>query len=193
MKISLILAHPKTDSFNAAIAETARGVLVKNGHTVFVHDLYREHFDPVHPADEEKSDEKDLPPYIQDYIAEMRNVDGLIYVHPNWWGGPPAILRGWIDRVFRQNSVYNFTAEGPVCHIGKKIVQIFSTSNTPRDVERNFYGDPIEVFWKTVVFGLLGSESFERRNFEQIILSTPEERKAWLAEVAQTVERRFPS
>jgi putative NADPH-quinone reductase len=191
MKISLIIAHPKCGSFNHGIAETVRKTLAEQGHTVWFHDLYQEHFDPVHLADEEKLDEKELPQEIQRYLAEMRAADGLIFVHPNWWGGPPAILRGWIDRVFRQNSVYNFTADGPVCHIGKKTVQIFSTSNTPREVELNFYGDPIEVFWKTIVFGLLGCESFERRNFEQIILSSPEDRKNWLNEAVEIVKRRF--
>ncbi|MDR0326939.1 MAG: NAD(P)H-dependent oxidoreductase, partial [Planctomycetaceae bacterium] len=105
--------------------------------------------------------------------------------------GPPAILRGWIDRVVRTGSCYQFTKAGVVSHVGGKIVQIFSTSNTPRDVELNVYGDPVEVFWKTVVFGLLGTKSFERRNFEPVVMSTPEERKGWLDEVETTLQRRF--
>lgn len=191
MKTSIILAHPKPGSFNHSLAETVRRTLTASGHTVFFHDLYQERFDPVLPPDEERLDEEKLPQDIQDYIAELRAVDGLVFVHPNWWGGPPAILRGWIDRVFRQNSVYNFSPDGAVCHIGQKTVQVFSTSNTPRDIELNVYGDPVEVFWKTVVFGLLGSKSFERRNFESIIVSTQEEREHWLNEAEAAVRRRF--
>jgi hypothetical protein len=78
-----------------------------------------------------------------------------------------------------------------VSHVGGKIVQVFSTSNTPRDVEINVYGDPIEIFWKVVVFGLLAPKSFERRNFESVVMSTPEERKGWLEEVEATIKRRF--
>jgi putative NADPH-quinone reductase len=191
MKILLILAHPKPDSFNHILAETAAQTLRELGHEVLFHDLYRERFDPVLPADEEKLDESELPEPLRQFLAELRESQGLVFVHPNWWGGAPAILRGWIDRVFRQNSVYNFTPDGPISYIGDKIVQIFSTSNTPRDIEVNVYGDPIETFWKTIIFGVLGSQSFERRNFGSVILSTPDERRLWLGEVKTTIRRRF--
>ncbi|MDR0704370.1 MAG: NAD(P)H-dependent oxidoreductase [Planctomycetaceae bacterium] len=192
MKILVILGHPKTGSFNHVLAETAVQTLRELGHEVLFHDLYKEQFDPVLPTDEEKLDESELPEFLRQYLAELRASQGLIFIHPNWWGGPPAILRGWIDRVFRQNSVYNFTPNGPVSYIGDKIVQIFSTSNTPRDIEVKMYGDPVENFWKVIVFGLLGSKSFERRNFESIILSTPDERRLWLDEVKTTIRQRFP-
>ncbi|MDR2440952.1 MAG: NAD(P)H-dependent oxidoreductase [Planctomycetaceae bacterium] len=191
MKILLILGHPKSGSFNHVLAETAVQTLGELGHEVLFHDLYRERFDPVLPVDEEKLDESELPEYLRQYLSELRESQGLIFVHPNWWGGTPAILRGWIDRVFRQNSVYNFTPNGPVSYIGNKIVQVFSTSNTPRDIEVNVYGDPVETFWRVILFGLLGSQSFERRNFESIILSTPEERRLWIDEVKTTLRRRF--
>ena len=192
MKVTLILGHQKPGSFNHAIADIVQKTLVEQGHDVVFHDLYQEGFNPVMPAGEDKLDEVDLPDDIRAFIAEVKASQGLVFIHPNWWGGPPAILRGWIDRVFRQNSIYNFTPDGPVSYINDKIVQIFSTSNTPRDVELNFYKDPIEHFWKVVVFGLLGSKSFERRNFEPIILSTPEQRTDWLVEVAETVKKRYP-
>ena len=191
MKISLILGHPNPGSLNHAIAEAAMAVLEKLGHTILFHDLYQERFDPILPAGEENMPEKNLPEEVQRHLHNFKEADGVIIVHPNWWGGPPAILRGWVDRVVRQNSCYNFTKEGVVSHVGGKIVQIFSTSNTPRDVEIEVYGDPIENFWKVVVFGLLGTQSFERRNFESVVLSTPEERQGWLEEVETILKRRF--
>jgi len=191
MNILLILAQNKTSSFNHAIAARAAAALEELGHSVSVHDLYAEHFDPVLPIGEESLPEEELPQTIRDYLAEVRSSDGLIFVHPNWWGSPPAILRGWVERVFRQNSMYNFSPQGVVSYIGDKVVQIFSTSNTPREIEMNVYRDPIENFWKTILFGLLGCKSFERRNFEPIILSTPEERKKWLDEIEDTIKRRF--
>jgi len=191
MKILLILGHPKPNSLNHAIAEKSALVLKKLGHEVVFHDLYQEHFDPVLPLGEDSLPEAELPVYLQDHLHNFKDADGVIFVHPNWWGGPPAILRGWIDRVIRTNSCYNFTKDGIVSHVGGKIVQIFSTSNTPRDVEINVFGDPIENFWKVVVFGMLGTKSFERRNFEPVVLSTPDERQGWLAEVEATLKRRF--
>jgi len=191
MKILLILGHPKPTSLNHAIAETSVLVLKELGHKVIVHDLYQERFDPILPLGEENLPDAELPTYLQNQLRHFKEAEGVIFIHPNWWGGPPAILRGWIDRVVRNGSCYNFTKDGVVSHVGGKIVQIFSTSNTPRDVEVNVYGDPIENFWKTVVFGLLGTKSFERRNFESVILSTPDERKGWLDEVEAILKRRF--
>ena len=191
MKIALILGHPKPNSFNHAISEQAIAVLKELGHDVIVHDLYQERFDPVLPLGEENLPEEELPVEIQSHLRDFKDADGVIFVHPNWWGGPPAILRGWVDRVIRNNSCYNFTKDGVVSYVGGKIVQVFSTSNTPRDVELSVYGDPIENFWKVVVFGVLGTKSFERRNFEPVVISTPEERQGWLAEVKAILARRF--
>ena len=191
MKILLILGHPKPDSFNHAIAEISVRILKELGHEVVFHDLYQEHFDPVLPADEPDMPDEQLPEYLKDYLRSFKEADGVIFVHPNWWGGPPAILRGWVDRVIRTNSCYSFTKDGVISHVGGKIVQIFSTSNTPRDIEVNVYGDPIENFWKVIVFGLLGFRSFERRNFEPVVLSTLGERQGWLSEVEAILKCRF--
>jgi putative NADPH-quinone reductase len=193
MKITLILGHPQPGSFNHSIAALAVETLQELGHDVCFHDLYQEKFDPVLPEGESQRDEKELPEFLRRTIDEIREADGLIFVHPNWWGGTPAILRGWIDRVLRSGSVYHFTPSGPVSSIGNKIVQIFSTSNTPRPIEIDVYGDPVGQFWKVILFGLLGSKSFEHRNFESVVLSTPEERSQWLCEIKKTIQRRFAS
>ena len=191
MKVLLILGHPKPNSFNHAIAEISARVLKELGHEVVFHDLYQEHFDPILPADEENMPDEQLPEFLQNHLQRFKEADGIVFVHPNWWGGPPAILRGWVDRVVRTNSCYRFTKDGVVSYVGGKVVQVFSTSNTPRDIELNIYGDPIEIFWKVIVFGLLGTRSYERRNFESVVMSTPEERQDWLAEVEAILKRRF--
>jgi putative NADPH-quinone reductase len=191
MKILLILGHPKPNSFNHVIAKKSVTVLENMGHEVIFRDLYQESFDPILPVGEENLPEEELPENLQEHLRQFKEADGVIFIHPNWWGGPPAILRGWVDRVIRTNSCYVFTKEGVVSHVSGKIVQIFSTSNTPRDIELKVYGDPIENFWKVVVFGLLGTKSFERRNFESVVLSTLEERQDWLEDVATILQRRF--
>lgn len=192
MKILLVIAHPNTNkSFNHAIAFTAKNLLTDLGHEVLWCDLYAEGFDPVLPLGEEKLPESELPLDIQRKMEQLRSAEGVIIVHPNWWGGCPAILHGWLDRVMRVGVGYRFTPEGPVPLLTNKTVQIISTSNTPREIELKVYGDPLENFWKTVVFGLCGSQSFERNNFESIVMSTEEQRNEWLNEVEQTIRRRF--
>lgn len=192
-KVLVVVARPNaTASFNGAIAKTVCDALAAQGYAPILRDLYAENFDPVMPADETFRPVDEAPAEIRSAMSEVKEAVGLVFAHPNWWGTPPAILKGWIDRVLRNGFAYGFTEKGPWQGLGDKIVQVFSTSNTPRDVETNVYGDPLENFWKTIVFGVCGSKSFERRNFEQIILSDDALRKSWLAEVDATIRRRFP-
>src|SRR4030043_622002 len=105
MKVMVILAHPNEKSFNHAIAVRAVKSLEMNGKEVVFHDLYKENFNPVTPYNEIVKNG-----YIDDkilaYCNELISASGLIFIHPNWWGQPPAILKGWIDRVFRPGVAY---------------------------------------------------------------------------------------
>ena len=195
MKVSIILGHPRPGSFNHAIAETAKTALEKNGHTVLLHDLHVEGFDPLLPPGELSKDAA-LPPEIQRHCDEIKEADGIVVVHPNWWGQPPAILKGWLDRVLRMGIAYSFQANekgevGPVGHLKAKKAMVFTTSNTPRDKEIELYNDPLEGLWGKCVFPFCGVKDFERRNFEPVIMSTPEQRAGWLAEVGERVSKAW--
>lgn len=190
MKVLVILGHQRPGSFCHAITEAAVEQLQADGHETIVHDLYQEGFDPILP-DAEIGREVRLDPTVQGHCDELMAVDGYVVVHPNWWATPPAILKGWIDRVVRQGLAYSFNESGVVGHLAGKTAVVFTTSNTPRDVELAVYGDPLENFWKTCVFGMCGVEDFTRRNYEPIILSTPEQRSGWLEETKKIVRARF--
>jgi hypothetical protein len=74
-----------------------------------------------------------------------------------------------------------------------KTAVVFSTSNTPREAELEVYGDPLQNLWETCIFGFCGVDDFFRRNYESIVMSTPEERAGWLENVKQTIRERFPA
>ena len=129
MEISVILAHPDRGSFNHAIALAACRTLERGGHTVCFHDLYEEGFNPLLPVSE--LDTKAQPPQeLVSYCDELRRADGLVIVHPNWWGQPPAMMKGWIDRVFRPGVAYKFQEgdKGEGVPIGLLRVQTQSSS-----------------------------------------------------------------
>ena len=107
MQISVILAHPQPGSFNHAIAREADNALQANGHTVFFHDLYQEKFESVLPAAEIVKGAA-LPEAIEQHCVEIAAAEGIVIIHPNWWGQPPAILKGWVDRVIRPGIAYEF-------------------------------------------------------------------------------------
>jgi putative NADPH-quinone reductase len=196
MNISIILAHPNPGSFNHAIANAAAAALRRNGHRVAFHDLCQEQFPALLPAEELRSD-ANLEPVIAAHCQEITTADGIIIVHPNWWGMPPAILKGWMDRVLRMGIAYRFVGndkgEGvPVGLLKAKAAIVFNTANTPENREREVFGDPLESLWKKCVFDLCGVRDVHRRTFAVVITSTPPQRAAWLAEAAQTAARYFP-
>jgi NAD(P)H dehydrogenase (quinone) len=197
LEILVILAHPDPKSFSHAIAETAVSKIRMNGHKPIFHDLYIEKFDSILPGQETPSNAS-LPEEIKRHCNDLKRADGIIIVHPNWWGGPPAILKGWIDRVIRAGVAYKFlegdNGEGvPIGLLKARSVIIFNTANTPEARERKVFGDPLQLIWKNCIFELCGVSDFHREMFRVIITSTEEMRKKWLKEVEEIVSRVFPS
>jgi NAD(P)H dehydrogenase (quinone) len=195
MHIPILLAHPWQGSFNHAIAARAQAALVAQGHSAPLHDLYSQGFYPVMPPSELAGGPPD--PAIAAHIEEVKAADGFVIVHPNWWGQPPAILKGWIDRVLRQGVAYEFP---PGCDpdgvpdglLKAKAAVIFNTSNTPPEREQAVFGDPLELMWRNCVFQFCGVDHVIRRMFCTIAGSTPEARAAWLDEVETIVASAFP-
>ncbi|QNU66258.1 NAD(P)H-dependent oxidoreductase [Ruminiclostridium herbifermentans] len=196
MKIVVILAHPKKGSFNHAIANMVVETLEGVGHEVIYHDLYEESFDPILRSAEIPKGAC-VDDVISNHCNEIANADGIIIVHPNWWGQPPALLKGWIDRVIRPGVTYEFeendSGEGvPIGLLKAKAAIVFNTSNTYHEREMNVFGDPLETIWKNCIFGLCGVNNFYRKMYGVIVTSTIEERKSWLDDVKETVIRYFP-
>jgi putative NADPH-quinone reductase len=195
MQISVILAHPRPGSFNHAIARAVVGTLTDCGHSVAFHDLYAEQFDPILPSGEITRDAV-LPPQISLHCAEIASAEGLVVVHPNWWGMPPAILKGWVDRVIRSGVAYRFiegdNGEGvPEGLLRARAALVFNTSDTPPERELQIFGDPLEGIWKTCICAYCGIPVFRRRTFGVIVTSTDEQRKAWLAEARDLTRATF--
>jgi putative NADPH-quinone reductase len=195
MNLSVILAHPDPGSFNHAIARTVVEQLNKNGHHVFFHDLYLEGFDPLLAAEEIPKNAL-LPASIQIHCKEIVQADGIVVIHPNWWGQPPAILKGWIDRVIRPGIAYEFlegdSGEGvPVGLLKARAAVVFNTSNTLPEREKLTFGDPLETIWKNCIFGLCGVTGFWRRTFAVVVTSTQFQRQQWLDEARDIIDKTF--
>ena len=130
----------------------------------------------------------EIPLEIKKHCEELRLAEGIIIVHPNWWGQPPAILKGWVDRVIRPGVAYKFLegdkGEGvPIGLLKAKAAIIFNTSNTPETREKETFGDPLENIWKKCILEFCGVKTVHRRMFNVLIASTPQRRRTWLKEV----------
>ena len=191
MKATLVVAHPSKDSFSHAMANVAREVLESASYELEIHDLYLEGFNPVQPTAESGNTQSD-DALVERHCAELRTADLILVFHPNWWSQPPAILKGWIDRVFRLDTAYGYP-EGvgydglPIGLLRARLALVFNTSNTPATREAEVFGDPLESLWRKSVFGLCGVNEVQRRMYGPLAGSSEAQRVAWLAEVRTLV------
>lgn len=197
MKMLVILGHPNPDSLNHAIAANVCDCLRANGHSVVFHDLCAEAFDPILPKHEIPEDGA-IADEIRHHCEALRSADGIVIVHPNWWGQPPAILKGWVDRVFRAGVAYRFEeADGgegiPIGLLNARAAIVFNTSNTPDAREKTAFGDPLEALWKRCIFDLCGVKRFYRQTFNVVVTSTLEQRRRWIEEARALVVKVFPA
>lgn len=123
VKTLIVLAHPDKASFNGQWAETSRAASTALGHDVELSDLVTMGFDPVERADhyqlpdmdpfdvlraqEAAAAAKSLPNDVVAEIAKIEAADRIIFHFPMWWFGPPAILKGWFDRVLANGAMHN--------------------------------------------------------------------------------------
>ncbi len=199
--VMLLLAHPRATSYCHAIAERIGESLLNLGHEVRSHDLYAELFDPVLTAEESHTSggaiesvlARENDPLVALHREELRVADGLVAVHPNWWGMPPAILTGWINRVVVPGVAYRLAeATGhpePLAPITELLV--VNTSDTTDERERDLYKDPLESIWGRCVAPYLGGPRVTRRVLRPVGDSTAEQRTAWLDEVDALAAKTF--
>ena len=129
MHILVVYAHPDPKSFNHALAVAVLEEVQKKGHSHVFRNLYELQFHPVLSCrDFEDFNHGDIPEDIKAEQMEIKRADVIIFVHPIWWFGMPAILKGWVDRVFSYGFAYGNDSRGVRGLLaGKKAVVINTT------------------------------------------------------------------
>lgn len=193
MRVLAVLAHPGEGSFNHAVAKRVVDRLQADGHEVHFHDLYWEKFDPLVMDDEPAA--KDLPAAVTAHGEELASADGICVIHPNWWGAPPAILKGWVDRVFRAGLAYRFVDRGDGVGIPQGLLKadravILNTANSAPASEWGGI-DPLDLWWRDTVLGMCGVKHVQRHLFAPVITSSQEQRDAWLREAEDSASEVF--
>lgn len=192
MKALVVVCHPAADSFNHALAEAVRAAWTSTGCDVVFHDLYAEGFDPLLSTSEARgmSSEDET---VATHIAELRACDLLAVIHPNCWGAPPAMMKGWIDRVFAPEAAYTFAKGDSGDAIGllrMRAALILNTGNTEPEREKNHFGDPLDQIWRRCILEFCGVKNVSRALFGVVATSSRDERQAWL-EQAGTMAREM--
>lgn len=187
MKYVIIYAHPNERSFNHAIKEAIEANLRRTGKNFLTRDLYAIGFKPALQAADFIAMSKDqLLPDVEAEQQHIKDADRIIIVHPIWWFNMPAVLKGYIDRVFSRGFAYDYKDGGLVGLLPGKDVMIFNTTGgSAEDYEKNGFNGALKLTIDTGVFGICGMKVVKHRFFYAIPTSTDEERKAILAEFSE--------
>ena len=180
MHVLIVYSHPNPDSFNHALLDLVKAEIKKKKHTVSIRDLYALDFQPTLKMADLAALKEGKPP--KDIVAEQKEIDQadmIIVIHPVWWLGIPAILKGWFDRVFSYGYAYCYDDKGILQSLlaGKKAI-VINTTGCP---EQTSYIDTglKEAFMKALdlgIYGFVGMEVVLHRMFFSLPRSTPEER-----------------
>ena len=191
MKYLVIYSHPNKASFNNVIRETVIETLEKNGHEIKVRDLYENNFNPVLSAsDFETFLSGGTPDDIKAEQEYIKWAEKIIFISPIWWASFPAILKGYIDKIFSYGFAYLYDENGPVPLLTDKEGIFISTMGAPNE----FYKEAgfLDSFDKTQDIGILnftGIKSGEHIFFGAVPTTTDEIRKGYLEEVTTALKK----
>ena len=143
MRIQVVHCHPLPSSYNHALFEAIVEALTKNGHEVVATDLYRERFQPAMTEHERATymQESYDRSAVAEYCKILKSVDGLILCFPHWWFSMPAVLKGWVDRVWGPGIAFHYSAKDRHLQPGLRNIKLFGVVTS--------YGSP---WWVVTLF-----------------------------------------
>lgn len=178
--ILIINGHPNKNSFNFALAEAyKKGALEtnKNVDEIVISEL---NFNPNLENGYQKRSE--MEPDLLKAFEKIKKADHLVFVHPVWWGGLPAIMKGFIDRVFLPGLTFKYRENSiwwDKLLVGKT-ARIITTLDQPSWYYKFVYGSPSVNQLKKSVLEFCGVKPVSVTYIENVKTSTPEQRDKWL-------------
>ncbi|CAN7789982.1 NAD(P)H-dependent oxidoreductase [Caballeronia sp. LjRoot34] len=177
MKHVVVVAHPVEDSFTMGLTRAYTDELEKLGHTQRTCDLYRMGFDPALTARELTPASAGQPVCADVALAqdEIRAADVLALIYPLWWMSMPAMMKGYVDRVFARGFAYE-SSQGVVHGLlgGKKAVLITCSGAPLPLLVKSGNWNAVQVLQDTHIFRSTGFELIDHLHFDEIAPSLPE-------------------
>jgi len=182
-RIVLITGHPDPKSYCAALSRAYLEGAAGSGAEVRHIDLSQLSFDPNLAFGNRQPME--LEPDLLEAQEHIRWADHLVFVYPTWWGAAPALLKGFIDRVFLPGFAYRYRKGSPLWDrlLAGKSARLIVTLDTPSIYNRLVYGRAGYRVMKNNVLGFCGIKPVRITEFTPIRKSSSEQRERWLDQV----------
>lgn len=191
----VIVAHPRTESFNMQVMRTYADELRQRGHQVVERDLYRIGFNPVLTEADFVAIERGMPP--PDVINEQEMIkaaDVLTFISPLWWRSMPAMMKGYFDRVFSHDFAYALeNGEFRGLLGGKKAVIFTSLASTAEELAVSHADRAFEAVEDIAIIRTCGMDVVEHVHFAPVApgRTTRLMVEQWLLNVRDLVRRHF--
>ena len=161
MNTLIVYTHPWDGSFNHHVLETTIETYQNKGHEVDVIDLHKDNFDPIYHSEELKlfasGQYKDK--LAEDYSNRLKKADNVVFIFPIWWYGPPAMLKGFFDKVFLNGHTYQQNDKGEMLGIlNIQQAVALTTAHIEKDPLSQFLGNPIETLYLDGIMKLCGAK-----------------------------------
>ncbi|AJP73044.1 NAD(P)H-dependent oxidoreductase [Sphingomonas hengshuiensis] len=172
----VVLGHPSPNSFNRAIAETYCAAVRECGQIPMLRDLYAQKFDPVLHADETPGAGIERWPDVAAELDYVRSADAIVLIYPIWFGTPPAIIKGYIDRVLGARVRAESLKAGlpsPLL-VGKRLLTLSSSATTLPWLEEKGQWVALRQAFDAYLVAAFQMHSSEHVHFDSIVDGLPE-------------------
>lgn len=182
-RILIINGHPNPDSFNQALAEAYRSGAQKTGAQISLINIATLHFNPNLAYGYTKRME--LEPDLLLSLEKIKAADHLVWIHPVWWGGLPAVMKGFIDRLFLPGLTYQYRENSIFWDklLTGKSARIITTIDQPAWYYRLVYGNPSIRQLKKSTLEFCGVSPVRISTIGIIKTSTAKQRHKWLDKI----------
>lgn len=190
-RVLVVCCHPNPASFTHAVFGRVLSGLRAAGCSPDPLDLYAEGFDPVLVVDAtRRRRDLDKVPETEPYRTRVAQADAIVFVYPMWWGGFPAMLKGFIDRVFVSGLTYSFEGRPPGAVLPQRLMRgrpahFFYTLDAPPWVAWLDPGWLSNLFW---VFRYCGFGPVRRHYLSSLKRRDAAQRGRWLDEAQRRAE-----
>ena len=185
MKYLVVYAHPNPKSFNHAVLELVQNRLKKAGKDFAVRDLYNLKFNPVLAGADFMAFKQGKPPAdIAEEQKLIREADIIIFIYPIWWFGLPAILKGYIDRVFSYGFAYQVTDKGAEGLLkGKQVIILNTTGGLEENYQKFGFQNALKTTTEAGIFEFCGMKVIGHKYCFAVPTVTDGDRKKMLADL----------